>query len=175
MGRRLRIVAVVIGTAVFMAAAVGCMMGPAPTGDPGFRATTKMWPFKQDPPAPDMRAWVEKYGQNALQMPNLPDVGAATPEQRAAAKDLLVRTEAATAGYVDLAAAEKAGYQHGGTDTEVRRDEPGKTSEAQLSRRCAGNPVLITARASKAGSGHDLTTGARARRRAGREDQWTTT
>lgn len=104
-------VAVVIGTVVFMTAAVGCMMSRAPHGDPGVRATTKMWPFKRDPSGPDLRAWVQRYGQNALQMPNLPDVGAATPAERAAATDLLVRTEAATAGYVDLTAAEKAGYR----------------------------------------------------------------
>ncbi len=34
-------------------------------------------------------------------MPNLPDVAAATPEQRAAATDLLRRTEAGTAGVHD--------------------------------------------------------------------------
>ena len=43
-------------------------------------------------------------------VPNLPDVNAATPEQRAAATDLLIRTEAATAAYADPAAAEAAGY-----------------------------------------------------------------
>ena len=44
------------------------------------------------------------------EVPNLPDVNAATPEQRAAATDLLIRTEAATAAYDDPAAAEAAGY-----------------------------------------------------------------
>lgn len=109
--KRPRLVAVVIAVAVFAAAAVGFVMGVAAAGDPGVRAMTTMWPFKQDPSAPDIRAWVEKYGQNARVMPDLPDVDAATPEQRAAATDLLTRTEAGTAAYADLAAAEKAGYQ----------------------------------------------------------------
>ena len=53
---------------------------------------------------------VEKYGVAFHEVPNLPDVNAATPEQRAAATDLLIRTEAATAAYDDPAAAEAAGY-----------------------------------------------------------------
>jgi hypothetical protein len=112
LGRRLRLVAVVIAAAVFAAAAVGFVMGVAAAGDPGVRPMTKMWPIKQDggPSAADHRAWVEKYGQQARQMPNLPDVDAATPEQRAAATDLLIRTQAGTAAYADPAAAEAAGY-----------------------------------------------------------------
>ena len=71
---------------------------------------TKMWPIKQDPIALDRHAWALKYGQDLREMPNLPDVDAATPEQRAAAIDLLTRTEAGTAAYADPAAAEAAGY-----------------------------------------------------------------
>jgi hypothetical protein len=44
-------------------------------------------------------------------MSNLPDVGAATPAQTAAAETLLTRTEAATAAYRDISAAQKAGFQ----------------------------------------------------------------
>lgn len=43
-------------------------------------------------------------------VPNLPDTASATPEQTAAAKDLLTRTIAATAAYRDPAAATKAGF-----------------------------------------------------------------
>ena len=113
LGRRLRLVAVVIAAAVFAAAAVGVVMGVAAAGDPGVRPMTKMWPIKQDggPSAADQRAWVREYGVNALTTPNLPDVDAATPEQRAAATDLLTRTEAGTAAYADPAAAEAAGYK----------------------------------------------------------------
>jgi hypothetical protein len=112
MARRLRIVAVVIGTAVFMTAAVGCMMTAAPSRNPGIHPTTKMWPFKQDGGASpdDLRAWARKYGQDARQMPNLPDVNAATPEQRAAAIDLMRRTEAGTAAFANPDAAVAAGY-----------------------------------------------------------------
>ena len=48
-------------------------------------------------------------------MPNLPDVASATPEQRAAATDLLTRTEAATAAYADVNAAKAAGFDVQGT------------------------------------------------------------
>ncbi|SDP33903.1 hypothetical protein SAMN04489867_2117 [Pedococcus dokdonensis] len=43
-------------------------------------------------------------------IPNLPDTSRATPEQTAAAKDLLAKTIAATAAYRDPAAATKAGF-----------------------------------------------------------------
>lgn len=43
-------------------------------------------------------------------MPNLPEVAAASPQQQAAATDLLLRTEAATAPYADPAKATSAGY-----------------------------------------------------------------
>jgi hypothetical protein len=115
LGRRLRLVAAVIAAVVFAAAAVGFVMGAAAACDPGVRPLTKMSPFKQDggssaaDPA-DVRAWVLRYGQDARTMPNLPDVDAATPEQRAAATDLLTRTEAGTAAYADPAAAQAAGY-----------------------------------------------------------------
>ena len=82
---------------VFMTAAVGCMMSPAPSGNPGVRATTKMWPFKQDVAADDAGSGCTSTARTRGQMPNLPDVAAATPEQRAAAADLLRRTEAGTA------------------------------------------------------------------------------
>ncbi|BBX47920.1 hypothetical protein GCM10009641_10350 [Mycobacterium cookii] len=146
MARRLRIVAVVIGTAVFLVASAGCMTTPAAPGSPGIRAKTKMWPFKRNPAGPDMRAWVEKYGQNALQMPNLPDVGAATPQQRAAATDLLVRTEAATAGWVDLAAAEKAGYRQNPAVTRLTEVYasmvPGKMTMMHVAKDHPGGAVL---------------------------------
>lgn len=99
LGRRLRLVAVVIATAVFAAVAVGGV-GVTAAADPG----------DDGAPPLDHRAWVEKYGVPFREVPNLPDVGAATPEQRAAATDLLIRTEAATAAYDDPAAAEAAGY-----------------------------------------------------------------
>jgi hypothetical protein len=43
-------------------------------------------------------------------MPNLADVSTASAQQRAAATDLLTRTEAATAKYADLSLAKAAGF-----------------------------------------------------------------
>lgn len=54
--------------------------------------------------------WTRTYGQDRKTMPAQPDVAAATPDQQAAARDLLARTEAATAPFADLAAARAAGY-----------------------------------------------------------------
>ena len=59
---------------------------------------------------PARQAWAHKYGLDRSTMPNLPDVASASPQQRAAATDLLVRTEAATAAYADLAKAKAAGF-----------------------------------------------------------------
>lgn len=114
---RLRIIAVVIGAIAFTATAVGCTTGANPSAEPRFHPATKMWPFKRDggASAEDLRAWAQKYGQDARTMPNMPDVNAATPEQRAAALDLLHRTEAGTAAFVDPDAASAAGYTLIGT------------------------------------------------------------
>ncbi|MDR3662708.1 MAG: hypothetical protein P4L86_20395 [Mycobacterium sp.] len=56
------------------------------------------------------QAWAHQYGQDPATMANLPDVASATPAQRAAATDLLTRTEAATAGLSDVNAAKAAGF-----------------------------------------------------------------
>ena len=140
--RRLRIVAVVIGTVVFMTAAVGCMMGPAPSGSPGVRATTKMWPFKQNGPGGDPE-WMHKYGQDARTMPNLPDVAAATPEQRAAATDLMLKTEAGTAKFNDPDVASAAGYGLVGTLARAAQN-PGLASAMQaIASKRPGQMVMV--------------------------------
>ncbi len=59
---------------------------------------------------PARKAWAQQYGQAFSSMPNLPDVASASPEQQAAAADLLARTESATAAYSDVAAAKAAGF-----------------------------------------------------------------
>ena len=56
------------------------------------------------------RAWAQQYGHNRATMPDLPDVASASPEQQAAATDLLTRTQAGTAGYASTDAAQAAGY-----------------------------------------------------------------
>jgi hypothetical protein len=59
---------------------------------------------------PARKAWAQQYGQAFSTMPNLPDVASASPEQQAAAADLLARSESATAAYSDVAAAKAAGF-----------------------------------------------------------------
>lgn len=54
--------------------------------------------------------WARKYGIDRKSGTDLPDVAAATDDQRKAAADLLSRTEAATAGWSDLTAAKAAGF-----------------------------------------------------------------
>jgi hypothetical protein len=59
---------------------------------------------------PARKAWAQQYGQAFSSMPDLPDVASATPEQQAAATDLLARSESATAAYSDVASAKAAGF-----------------------------------------------------------------
>jgi hypothetical protein len=130
--------AVVIAVVVFAAAAVGVVMGLAVAGDPGVRTMDKMLPFKQDFAAynaasvADIRAWVQQYGQNAQTIPDMPGVGAATPAERAAAADLLSRTEAGTAAFNDPAAAKAAGYDINPLISNVWRTYHGATGKAAM-------------------------------------------
>ena len=73
---------------------------------------------------PARQAWAHRYGVDRATMPNLPDVAAATPAQRAAALDLLRRTEAETAQYADLATAKAAGYDLTAALTRAERRHP---------------------------------------------------
>lgn len=56
------------------------------------------------------QAWAHQYGVDRSTMPNLAPVGSAPAQQQAAATDLLMRTEAATAQYADPAKAAAAGF-----------------------------------------------------------------
>lgn len=56
------------------------------------------------------QSWAHRYGVDRTTMPDLAPVSAATPGQQAAAMDLLVRTEQATARYADPNVAKAAGY-----------------------------------------------------------------
>ena len=84
-------------------------------------------------------------------MPNLPDTASATPEQTAAAKDLLAKTIAATTAYRDPAAATKAGF-----DVQAAWDRKQKKlaglgkAGARQGRRCTcpTRPTALTARSS---------------------------
>src|SRR5947209_7527657 len=59
---------------------------------------------------PARQAWAHQYGVDRATMAKLAPVAAASPEQQAGARDLLLRTEAATAQYNDLATAKAAGF-----------------------------------------------------------------
>jgi hypothetical protein len=56
------------------------------------------------------QAWGRQYGQDRAAMPDLPDVASATPQQQAAASDLLARTQSSTAAFTDTAKALAAGF-----------------------------------------------------------------
>jgi hypothetical protein len=59
---------------------------------------------------PARKAWAQQYGQAFSSLADLPDIASASPEQQAAAADLLARSESATAPYSDVAAAKAAGF-----------------------------------------------------------------
>jgi len=123
LGRGARLAVTGIAAALLVAAGVGIGMSATAsggdmhqvTGDAtqtqstkggnGHRAIASMG--KSDPAH---KAWAQQYGQAFSTMPNLPDVASASPEQRAAAADLLARSESATAAYSDIAAAKAAGF-----------------------------------------------------------------
>ncbi len=59
---------------------------------------------------PAHQAWAHKYGVDRSTMSNLAPADAATDAQRAAATELLLRTESATAKYANLDTARAAGF-----------------------------------------------------------------
>jgi len=73
---------------------------------------------------PARQAWAQKYGLDRATMPTQPDVASATAEQQAAAKDLLLRTQAATARYNDLATAKAAGFDLQATLSRIEKRRP---------------------------------------------------
>lgn len=107
-----------LGALVLLAAGAGVGMattGPspapsttaAPAGHTGNKHDRKA---AAKPVDPAKAAWSHTYGQDRATMPALAPADSASPQQQAAARDLLTRTEAATAPYRDLAAAKAAGY-----------------------------------------------------------------
>lgn len=82
-------------------------------------------------PDPARQAWAHKYGVDRSTMTNLADVASASPEQKAAATDLLVRTEAATAKYSDLATAKAAGFDLQASLAMSEKKHPGEAARLQ--------------------------------------------
>lgn len=104
-------------------------MAASPTG--GASATTTAPGGNAKPGKAAREAWAQKYGQDRSTLPNLPDVASATPEQRAAATDLLTRIEAATAAYTDVNAAKAAGFDV--QDTIARAEQRSQKLGARIS------------------------------------------
>jgi hypothetical protein len=136
LGRRGRIAAIVAAAVVAAGAAVGVGMA---LGEPSDHAgamnltshdtapRTAGKHTRGDPAA--RQAWARQYGQDRSAMPNLPDVASASPQQQAAAVDLLTRTQAATAAYADPAKALAAGFD---LQSALTRAEQRKPALAQL-------------------------------------------
>ncbi len=80
---------------------------------------------------PARAAWAHQYGVDRSTMANLADVGAASAEQKAAATDLLVRTEAATAQYADPAKAAAAGFDLQASLAKAEKKKPKKAAALQ--------------------------------------------
>ncbi len=88
---------------------------------------------------PARQAWAHQYGLDRASMPNLPDVAAASPQQQAAATDLLVRTQDATAQYADPAKALAAGFDLQASLARAEKKRPGLARTLQ--RVDAGTPA----------------------------------
>ncbi len=77
------------------------------------------------------QAWAHQYGLDRSTMAKLPDVASASPDQQAAATDLLVRTEAATAEYADVAKATAAGFDLQASLARSEKRRPGVAADLQ--------------------------------------------
>ena len=122
-GHRWRVAAV--GIAAVLIAASGAGIGMAVLGGgPTDQVTMNTEVTKGGTGGPSRQAWAHQYGQDRSQMTNLPDVSSASPQQQAAAVDLLARTEAATAAYADPAKAQAAGYDLAGSLARAEQKNP---------------------------------------------------
>jgi len=89
---------------------------------------------------PAQLAWAHKYGMDRSTMPKEPDVNSASAQQQAAATDLLLRTESATAKYGDLATARAAGYDLQASLAKAEQKKPGLADA--LKKADAGMPAM---------------------------------
>lgn len=141
---RWRMAATVLAIVAIVGTGVGAGVAVANTGDPpaaqptappaaatkakgkagGKHATAK-------PGDPARSAWAHQYGLDRSTMPNLPDVAAASPEERPAATDLVVRTREATARYADPAQAAAAGFDLQASLAKAEKKRPGKAASLQ--------------------------------------------
>jgi len=70
------------------------------------------------------QAWASQYGQDRSQMPDLPNVAAATPQQQAAAADLLAKTQSSSTAYSDPANAQAGGFDLPATLARTEHAQP---------------------------------------------------
>jgi hypothetical protein len=117
--KRWLLATVVVGAVLAAAAAV---VGLVVLTDAG--PTETVLAPRQAAPQANRQAWARQYGQDGSTMPSLPDVGSATEPQRAAAADLLARTQSGTASYGDPAAAMTAGFDVQAALTRAEQAQP---------------------------------------------------
>jgi len=107
----------------------------AATAAPGAAAQGKKHAGKQPGTTgkvdPARQAWAHRYGVDRTTMPNLAGADGASPGEQAAARDLLVRTEEATAKYADLDTAKAAGYDLQASLAQNEKKQPGKANNLQ--------------------------------------------
>jgi hypothetical protein len=139
LGRRARIAATGVTAVVVTAAGVGIGLAVADNGEhdatmslsteeSGQSGNKSGTTTKGDP---SRQAWAHQYGQDRAAMPNLPDVASSSPQQQAAAADLLARTESATAAYADTAKAQAAGFDIQAALARAEQRDPGLARRMQ--------------------------------------------
>jgi hypothetical protein len=127
LGQRWRVAAIGVAAVLIAAGGAGigmAVIGGGPTDDMTGGMTSHVAVAKTGNGDPSRQAWAHQYGQDRSQMPNLPDVTSASPQQQAAAADLLARTEAATAAYADPAKAQAAGYDLSASLSRAEQKDP---------------------------------------------------
>jgi hypothetical protein len=126
-------VGVGVAVVILLGGGVGAGMALAGTGSTptatdtvaaprGHHARTAGGPRRA--PDPARQAWARQYGQDHAVIPDLAPAASASPAQQAAATDLLVRTEQATAGWADPNAARAAGYDLPASLARAQRKHP---------------------------------------------------
>ncbi len=107
---------------------------PVAAGAPGAAAAKKhagRQPDAKTTVDPARQAWAHTYGVDRATMANLADAASASPDQLAAAQNLLLRTEQATAKYADLDTAKAAGYDLQASLAQNEKKKPGKAKNLQ--------------------------------------------
>jgi len=108
--------------------------GPTAAAGPGAAAAKKhagRQPDAKTKVDPARQAWAHTYGVDRATMVNLADAASASPDQQAAAEDLVLRTEEATAQYADLNKAKAAGFDVQADLAQKEKERPGEAAKLQ--------------------------------------------